>query len=461
MSKRNFFYNKNFYILLLIFFGSFLILRNFNNGFWSDEWSTIYFSNPSKFNLILTGDFDDGSSKYFYIILIWWNKLFGYYSESIRLFSNFFGICSILIFLRLSREFKLNNEHIILSLSLFVTNFFLIHYSEEARWYSFSLFLSLLSIYGYIKSLKKDKYLIFFILASTISSLINIFSSIILLSAFVHALIYRNKKLLICSLISLLLILLLKLDYILLRLFDERQLGTFTIGSPFTKSFFIGYFFNNYFGNIFFGGLALSFVLFIVIYFKSTIFNNHKINFIILIIILSYLLPLIYSYLFKPILRDRYILFVVPLIILFLSYFITNFPNMFYRKIVIYFFIICSFININFHKIYFSKPSINDALTIVLNSNSKNVFLKNSKSQTLFNNYIFFSKFAKKNNIKFHKDSKKLDELWTICLNSPRFATSLQVDNKECFENEFINTHSLENTIKIPDLVLRNYKKIE
>ena len=110
-----------------------------------------YFSNPSKLNLIIEGNFLDGASKYYYIILILWNKFFGYFPESIRMFSNFFGILSMLIFLRLSREFKLNNEYLILSLSLFVTNFFVIYYSEEARWYSLSLFLSTLNIYFYIK----------------------------------------------------------------------------------------------------------------------------------------------------------------------------------------------------------------------------------------------------------------------------------------------------------------------
>ena len=171
-----------------------MILRKFDNGFWSDEWATFYFSNPSKLDLILKGDFIDGSSKYFYLVLIYWNKLFGYYPESIRLFSNIFGIFSILVFFRLSREFKLNNEYLYLSLSLFVTNFFLIYYSEEARWYSLSLFLCLLNVYFYIKSFKKNKYLFFFISLSVISALINIFSIIILLSAFLHATFYKKKK---------------------------------------------------------------------------------------------------------------------------------------------------------------------------------------------------------------------------------------------------------------------------
>ena len=76
-----------------------------------------------------------------------------------------------------------------------------------------------------------------------------------------------------------------------------------------------------------------------------------------------------------------------------------------------------------------------------------------------FNTFIFFSKFAKKNDIRFYDTNINLDKFWTICLNSPRFATNIQIDNEQCFINEFSNTHNLENTIKIPDLVLRNYKK--
>jgi hypothetical protein len=454
---KNFFFERNKIFLFLILFGSFLIFKNFNNGFWADEWATFYFSDPSKLNLILEGDINDGSSKFFYIILIYWNKLFGYHPESIRLFSNIFGIFSILVFFRLSREFRLDNEYLYLTLSLFVTNFFLIHYSVEARWYSLSLFLSLLSIYFFIKCFKKKKYLVFFISASILSTLINIFSIIILLSAFIFVIFYKKKQIIICSSISLLLILILKIDYILIRLLDKGSIAAFSIGSPFTKSFIIGYYFGNFFGNIFFGGLFLLIIFFIILYFRSSIFINFKINFIILITISSYVLPLIYSYLFNPILRDRYILFIVPLIIIFISYFLSSFTNTFLKKTVVYCLIVCTFINIYFHKVYFSKPKIDDALKIVIDSNNKNIFLDITNSH--FNTFLFFSKFAKKNDIRFYNTHKNLDLFWTICLNSPRFATSIQIDNEQCFINEFSNTHTLENTIKIPDLVLRNYKK--
>ena len=457
MQNKTIFKKKNFVLFLLIILGSYLIVRNFDDGFWSDEWASFYFSNPINLDLIITGNFIDGSSKYYYIILIWWNKFFGYFPESIRIFSNFFGILSILIFVKLSREFKLNNEYLILSLSLYVTNFFVIYYSVEARWYSLSLFLSLLSTYFYIKSLKKDKYLIFFIFSSILSSLINIFSSVILISAIIHSLYYKKNKLFISSLVAIFLVLIFKLDYILIRLFDSGSIANFTIGTPFIKSFFIGYYFNNFFGNVVFGGIVLFFVVFIIFYFSSVLLDDYKINFITLIIFLSYALPLIYSYLFNPILRDRYILFVVPLIIIFLSYFIKNFTNNLFRNMAVYSLIIFSLININFHKVYFTKPPINDALNIIINSNDKNILIESYESH--FNNLILFSKFAKKNNIKFYDNINNLEKFWTICLNSPRFATSIQVDDKKCFNNEFINTHILNETIKIPDLVLRNYKK--
>jgi hypothetical protein len=119
--------------------------------------------------------------------------------------------------------------------------------------------------------------------------------------------------------------------------------------------------------------------------------------------------------------------------------------------------IIFSLININFHKVYFTKPPINDALHIILISNNKNILIENY--ETLFNNFIFFSKFAKKNNIKFNNSEENLNQFWTICLNSPRFAVSIQIDDKKCFINEYKETHKLNKIIKIPDLVLRNYKK--
>ena len=55
MIKKKFVLERNKIFLFLILFGSLLIFKNFNNGFWSDEWATFYFSDPSKLNLILEG----------------------------------------------------------------------------------------------------------------------------------------------------------------------------------------------------------------------------------------------------------------------------------------------------------------------------------------------------------------------------------------------------------------------
>ena len=153
--------SENLIIVFFTSFSFFLIYKDFYNGFWFDEWSSFYYSNPN--NLNLDRKLNDGASEYYFIILTLWNKLFGYYPESVRMFSSAFGLLSFVIFFKLAKEIEQKNSFLILTSSLFVTNFFFLYYSVEARWYTFSLFLSLLSVFFFFKSQKKKFFLFFFV----------------------------------------------------------------------------------------------------------------------------------------------------------------------------------------------------------------------------------------------------------------------------------------------------------
>ena len=92
----------------------------------------------------------------YYMILRWWANIFGFDEFSLRSFSAIFGILSIGAVFYLARY--LFDERIGLLAALFSSiNLTLIWYSQEARQYSYLLFLSLLSVIFLVRALREKK----------------------------------------------------------------------------------------------------------------------------------------------------------------------------------------------------------------------------------------------------------------------------------------------------------------
>ena len=153
--------NEKLILSLILLLGFFLRARGINHGGWYDEWSSFFYANPdySFKNLYHTAVQHEGSQPLYLLILSLWNNIFGYTPESSRLFSIFIGIISIILFYYFVLIVnKRNLIFKILSIFLFSTNFFLIEYSQETRFYSLSVFASLLSLIFFFKFLKSKKY---------------------------------------------------------------------------------------------------------------------------------------------------------------------------------------------------------------------------------------------------------------------------------------------------------------
>lgn len=144
-------------IILVLLFGLFLRLINLNQSLWWDEGIT--FTAVSKYNLwdlatkFPLGDFHP---PFYYILLMYWTKIFGYSEIALRLPSVIFGVFLIWIVYLIGK--KLFTTQIGLIAGLFTaTSPLLIYYSQEARMYMLDTVLVAMSMYFFILLLENFK----------------------------------------------------------------------------------------------------------------------------------------------------------------------------------------------------------------------------------------------------------------------------------------------------------------
>jgi uncharacterized membrane protein len=160
---------KLFFILLLIFLGSFLRFYNLNfDDLWSDEMVSYWLSNPSySFSETLRLVFESNLMVSFEIILKNFHKLFGYDVHISRYLNATLSVFSIVLFVDLLRKNSVNINTILFGTFLLAFNIFHIRYAMELRSYTLTFFLALMLINllfedQYLK--KKNSYLDYFLI---------------------------------------------------------------------------------------------------------------------------------------------------------------------------------------------------------------------------------------------------------------------------------------------------------
>ncbi len=145
---------------LIALFGILLIglfLRVYDLGgesIWFDEGYSIRFANLSLSQIFFL---PENNPPLYYIILHWWINLFGDSEFSIRFPSVIFGFLSIYMIYKVGSQIY-NKDVGILSSLLLGLSAFHIRYSQEARTYSLSTLLTLISIYFFISLHRKGNY---------------------------------------------------------------------------------------------------------------------------------------------------------------------------------------------------------------------------------------------------------------------------------------------------------------
>ena len=159
--------------------------------------------------------------------------------------------------------------------------------------------------------------------------------------------------------------------------------------------------------------------------------------------------------------RPRYIIFVVPIIIIYFSYIIFKVEKKFIRNVIIFFVITYSLINIFQSKPIILKPDTEAALQLILKSDNKFLLIKSAEND-LFYNYLINLYLIKKKNIKLINNNQilKTNFFWSICLNNPRFANNSRTNNKNCLLKPYNKSHKILEIKRVPDYMLILYKKI-
>ncbi len=381
-----------FFLLILIVFGSFLRIYNINyDDMWSDEMISFWTSDPT---IPLTETFKRIFSSQlmvsYEILLKFYHYLFGYDVYTSKYFSSLISVISLLLFYNLIKKNSSNNSAIF-GLFLLIINIYHIKYSLELRSYilCFLLVIILIDQIFNNKKIKKDFYISNYFIVFLITFVL----------LFSHALS-------IIVIISLVLFLLIKLTISPSNNKSERNLISVLLLScslflfvylnnishypewveQVKASFYTNFYFSKFFGSRILGLLYLITLLYLIIKFKEKFIKEFNILTLLLIIIFnSYFLPLLFGYLIKPILVDRYIFFVIIPVIFLISHLIFLIKN----KMLKYFFVIAlSLITLSNHffqeyafrqiytNIYPTKPEIKKTLNMIKSSNIKKYTIK-------------------------------------------------------------------------------------
>ena len=466
---------KNTVFLFIIFFGIILRFYNLNyDNLWYDEIISFWVANPEHsieesynfhkqieiapftFNLILRSFF----------------QIFGYEVDFARYIPCFFSIATIFLVYKISKEIDGENFNL---LPTFLTSFniFLIGFAQEQRVYSLLIFFTLASILYFFKckteNVKIFDLTIFFLLTSILVFL-HLFSLFILSSFLLYSLlIYLKNKEIFFSLNCVLLVLtivsvLFYVPYVLS--FSTNLDLNLDVNYSWNKNpslkFLTNFYFSNYFGSRLIGIIFLLTFVILIIQNKKSFFALKKPFLLFLIIVTSYFVPILFGFLFKPILLSRYISYVPILVILLISSLLLNSKN---KKFKIFFstILIIGTIGNMFTEEAFkqfvtkripSKPQYIEAIKFI-NSSDKNLYtlkvekMKNDEATIRsINNYInhlsskhnFQLNFVNLNNIKDQS-------LWVFCpmdINDKTCPVPNQLKEFKILEEKYFNIINLK-----------------
>ena len=459
--------NRLIYFGLIILIGLFFSLYQINiEDLWYDEIASFWVVDPNisfkeTYSRLLSSE---NTPLLYYIIVKFFFNFFGYNPDLLRVINIPIFIISLIYFNLILSKVSKNSIFFLLASLLFTFNSFLISYAQEGRVFILFCMLSLMLINQYIlsnQSFKKEKnikfqYFIFFLLTFVILNTF-IFSFLILGSIFFYEIIFKKNKInyfvLLIILFSIILFTLLNYQFLLNLIKFES-----VIQQP-NYNFYYNFYFKQFFGSKIMG-------LFFLTFFTWSIFNylkqnekNKNITLIYIIIFFSYFVPIIYGMLFKPIIQDKYIIYLVPLIIIIVAYSITHHFKAMTSNVFVIFFILISFSNqlLKNYKSEIDKPMFKAALFKAIEINGPKFIYtsyadnKNDFSNLQLFNYINQIEILKNKNFNVVKKVDKMD-FFLICYD-PSNTYNLCLKNT----NLYFSNHYLKKEYKFYQVILFHY----
>jgi len=336
LMKRNWidFFSKNyvwfFLSIILIMSVSLRLYKLDFKSLWLDELYTVATTHPqSSVNFII--DYCRSDQPPFYFLVIhYWFKIFGYSSFVARLFSVLIGVLGVLAMYFLGKEIK-NQQTGIIASFLTCINYFQIYYSQEARFYSMLFLLTVISFLFFIRGLKYKTIpnYVCYVLATVALLYTQYFGLLIFLIqglAFIgYVIVFNaNRKFIFVGMLLAVIIAVSFLPWIPTLIYDSN-ISSYWIERP--KFFFPLVYFYIYWGKDFVsefllvvaGLVYLRYLIGLVKksnYFKEDVFFGAM---LIGWIVVSYAIPYIRSVISTPMLIPRYTLIALPAIIIILA----------------------------------------------------------------------------------------------------------------------------------------------
>ena len=157
----------------------------------------------------------------------------------------------------------------------------------------------------------------------------------------------------------------------------------------------------------------------------------------------------------------KYVIFILPLIIIWINIELFKYKK---AKLISTILILISiiFFTLNIENWPIKRPPTNQALTIIKNDNSTNIF---SMEKDVFNTYLTTKRiFVENNFVLLDKKSiipNSVDNFWFVCLNNPSHAigNEKRPDEERCINFKANNTNFFETKkIKINDFILKKFE---
>jgi len=440
-------YNK-IYIYLIFTILAFICRYYLFNGrdSWHDEWHSIYVADPNITNKLTLqrfyGDKGDSFLTEFYpslylFILKYFYMIFGYTDDNGRWLSIIFGTMSVPLAMHLTEILSDSKKSYFVGF-LLIFNLFLVWQSLEIRAHSIFISVTLINVILFYKVLKDRNlatYFIYFLSSVFLLSLWPIAGAVFFgktLYLIKEYLIKKKIEIKIFIIFGLILItyIFLNIDYLKFNLARDFHYTSLY------KSFFVNFHFRSFFGSIILGGIFL--IVFSFLFFKNIkeiIFLNTKENILIYIILSSYFLTLGYTLMKASIMSPKYVLFILPLIIIWTGVKIDKISTENRSNKIKIFLITFSFLffvnNINNSPI--DRPPTKKVLNKMIKHDIQYIV---SNENEVFNNYLRSKTIVVRNNMVVLKGKdpipKNINSFWFICQNNQRYA----VGNKGLLSNK-------------------------
>lgn len=458
----------NIYSICILSLSSYFIILNFFNesGYWFDEWCTLLSSDPNVGLKIIyerhEGNFEkpyENVPIIYYLVLRFFFSVFGYSAENGRIFSLIFLLFSSIIFFYLSSIFFKKKESLFFT-SIFFSSPLIIWMSNETRVDMFLIFFVLLNIFIFFLVLKYSKnYLrisLFLINILTLSiyplTLSIVFSQLMFL---LFQKFHKKKEVnltIILVIFSIILYFIFNYDYFL-----DKSLNRSDHFAKLHLNFFILYYFNTFFGSVFFGSIFFLMMIFFVIFKNKEIINDQLLLFCIISIILTYSMVIISSTFITPIAAPRYIIFIIPIILIFIFKSILNVKN---KNLLFFLLFILTLVNttINYDNRHVKKPHTVEALNMIKENSEKNVLVL--PKTILYQNYISTVSKTKDFNLFYNFieiRNKKIKNFAILCLYKARFAGDEKINKYEFCDQEYKDYKNLKE-LKVPDYKIKFFR---